>query len=259
MERASVQKGIRESWAAAVELNLGETIGSGSALGVDRRFRDLLFSSDAHYNEIYLAGLELRHFNILLTDYSFFQYSVTGERSVRFAYYPNPFLSVVNWELDIDRLRELEEAELITHEEFLVLVDERRSDNRAAPIRYENAPQDRKPFSHPTSHFHIGHGVAGRWALARRLTPLAFTLLVLKHYFPAHWIGAGEGETESEGRWGRKLIRARQRCSELTEEEFSNRGKGVVLFSVSPSWARAASESRKSGRRNLRVRDRRRS
>ena len=147
MDRRKVQIGIRASWNAAVELALGETFSVAAPLPVSEEFRDLLLSADVQYNRLYLAGLELRHYNILLRDFSFLQYSVGTENSLRFAYYPNPFMDTVTTELD--RLRELLEADLISEEEFLALVDEHRSDNRAAPIRYESAPRDRRAFVPP--------------------------------------------------------------------------------------------------------------
>src|SRR2546426_5995109 len=98
MERREVQRGIRESWAAIVELNLGETISTAAPLPVSEGFRDLLFSANVQYNELYLAGLNLQHFNILLSDFSFFQYSLVSDDHVRYAYYPNPFLDTTDVE-----------------------------------------------------------------------------------------------------------------------------------------------------------------
>ena len=221
MERREVQKGIRDSWSAVLGLGLGETIGSAMPLPVHEGFRDLIFSQGVQYNELYLVGLEYQHYNILLSDVSFFQYSLTSDDHARYAYYPNPFLETTDSELNIKRFRELVDAELITHEEFLMLVNEQRSDNRAAPIRYENAPKDRKAFSHPTSHFHIGHGTGGRWAVSRTLTPLAFTLLILKHYYPDEWAAAERSEGQEANAFDLRLIRARAECVEVPVTLFS--------------------------------------
>lgn len=230
MERREVQKGIRESWAAVIDLKVAETISSAAPLPVNEVFRNLLLSEDVQYTELYLAGLNLQHYNILLTDFSFFQYSLIGDDHVRYAYYPNPFIEAADASGNIQRLRELVEADLITDEEFLALVNEQRSDNRAAPIRYENAPRDRKPFSHPCSHFHIGHGAGGRWALSRHLTPLAFTLLVLKHYYVAQWVEGESSEEESGNVFEARLIRARAACLEVEEPLFSGLEKRCFHF-----------------------------
>jgi hypothetical protein len=231
MERHEVQKGIRESWVAVMDLKVAETISSAAPLPVNEEFRKLLLSEEVQYTELYLAGLNLQHFNILLTDFSFFQYSFNGDDHVRYAYYPNPFIEPADLSENIHRLRDLVEAELITNEEFLTLVNEQRSDNRAAPIRYENAPRGRKEFSHPCSHFHIGHGVGGRWALSRRLTPLAFTLLVLKHYYVAQWLDGANSEEESGNMFEARLIRARGACEEVDEILFSALEKRCFHFS----------------------------
>ena len=231
MERREVQKGIRESWAAVVDLKVAETISSAAPLPVNEEFRGLLLSEQVQYTELYLAGLNLQHFNILLTDFSFFQYGFYRDDHVRYAYYPNPFIEAAFTTENISRLRELMEAELITNEEFLALINDQRSHNRAAPIRYENAPRDRKPFSHPCSHFHIGHGAGGRWALSRYLTPLAFTLLVLKHYYVAQWIDGESSEEESGNVFETRLIRARADCEEVDETLFSGLEKKCFHFS----------------------------
>ena len=231
MERHEVQKGIRESWAAVLDLKVAETISSAAPLPVNEKFRGLLLSGEVQYTELYLAGLDLQHYNILLTDFSFFQYGFNRDDHVRYAYYPNPFIEPADASEHIPRLRELVEAELITNEEFLAIVNDQRSDNRVAPIRYENAPRDRKPFSHPCSHFHIGHGEGGRWALSRHLTPLAFTLLVLKHYYVAQWLDGESLEEESGNVFESRLIRARADCEEVDEGLFSDLEKKCFHFS----------------------------
>jgi hypothetical protein len=231
MERHEVQRGIRESWAAVVDLKLAESFSTAAPLQVNEEFRELLLSDEVEYTELYLTGLKLQHFNILLTDFSFFQYGVNRDDHVRYAYYPNPFIEPVDASENIPRLRELVEAELITDEEFLAIVNDQRSSNRAAPIRYENAPNDRKPFSHPCSHFHIGHGEGGRWALSRHLTPLAFTLLVLKHYYVAQWLDGQSLEEQSGNVFEARLIRARAECEEVDETLFSDLEKKCFHFS----------------------------
>lgn len=231
MERREVQKGIRESWAAVVDLKLAEAFSTAAPLQVNEEFRELLLSEGTHYTELYLVGLKLQHFNILLTDFSFFQYGISRDDQIRYAYYPNPFVEPVDASESIPRLRELVAADLITNEEFLAIVNDRRTDNRAAPIRYENAPRDRKPFSHPCSHFHIGHGAGGRWALSRYLTPLAFTLLVLKHNYVAEWLDGESSEEESGNVFEARLIRARVDCEEIGETLFSDLEKKCFHFS----------------------------
>ncbi len=230
MDQREVQRGIRESWAAVLEIDMGETISSIAPLRVNEEFRNLLFSDEVQYNELYLAGLECKHYNILLSDFSFFQYSIIADDHVRYAFYPNPFLDPIEAEVNIERCRELLDAGMITNEEFLTLINEQRSDNRAAPIRYESAPRDRREFSHPSSHFHIGHGAGGRWAIARNLTPLAFTLLILKHYYPQKWQAADDPLKETGNAFEAQLIRARAECPEVPEVLFSDLERSCFHF-----------------------------
>src|SRR5437660_297939 len=91
MERGDVQRGIIRSWAITNFLELGETISSPAPIQVNDEFRDLLLNKESDYVSIYSAGLGLSHYNFLLTDYSFFQFSWFSLNHVRYAYFPNPF------------------------------------------------------------------------------------------------------------------------------------------------------------------------
>jgi hypothetical protein len=57
--------------------------------------------------------------------------------------------------------------------------------------------------------------------VSRSLTPLAFTLLVLKHYYPAHWADADDANEETGNSLDSRLIRARAECVEVPEALFS--------------------------------------
>lgn len=221
MDRPEVQRGIRESWAAVTDLELGETVTGFGPLPVNEEFRDLLFTDDVSYPELYIAGLELRHFNILLADFSFFQYSWSRLQHVRYAYYPNPFVPVQSRLADILGLREYVTEGLLSHEDFLTQLNQQLSSNRLAPIRYENAPSERKPFVHPCSHLHVGHGNVGRWPVAKQLTPLAFTLFVVKHHFPDVWKRLDDAECEEGSVFERRMREERAACQPVPENLFS--------------------------------------
>lgn len=144
-----------------------------------------------------MAGLSLSHYNILLTDYSYFQFSWDRENYVRYAYYPNPFISGKDNELEsFRRLQELVESGLLQHEEYLTILSERSAMSGIPMLRYENAPDQRKKFAHPCSHFHIGFHSENRWPVRRILTPYAF------HYWYSKTITVVFGEhLEIMGKW----------------------------------------------------------
>ena len=86
MDRSDVVRGINRTWETAERLDIAETFGNAGPLPVKDEFRDLLFSADTLYVDAYLAGLSMSHYNVLLSDYSYFQFSWEREGYVRYAF-----------------------------------------------------------------------------------------------------------------------------------------------------------------------------
>ena len=199
MQSSDVRSGIQRSWEIVNALDLGETFSNPLPLAVDEQFRDIVLS-DATYIEVYLAGLSRSHYNFLLVDYSYFQFSWEKLDHIRYAYYPNPFLGPAEASIsEFKRRRELVESGLITHEEYFALLRDSPAQFRIPAFRYENSPDQRQELRHPCSHMHIGHHGEDRWALNRVLTPFAFTLLVLKHYYSPSWREMGDDPADPYG------------------------------------------------------------
>ena len=104
-----------------------------------------------------MCGLRLSHYNFLLSDYSFFQFSWSVVDNVRYAYYPNPFIPYGEQDgiSRLKRLRELLQAEMITYEEYLSILRDAKADPRAPLFRYENAPDQICEVGNP---FAVGSG-----------------------------------------------------------------------------------------------------
>jgi hypothetical protein len=184
MDARSVLRSINKAWNAVDGLGLGAAFANPTSLRVSEEFRDLILAQDARYEDIYRRGIELAYYNFMLADYSFFQFSWFGRESVRYAFYPNPFAKVSSSRADYERLRELEEAGWLTHEEYLAVLSDHHVANRDPMIRYEHAEGEYRAFHHPCAHLHIGRRPRGRWCVTRALTPFAFTMLILKHQYP---------------------------------------------------------------------------
>ena len=201
MDRRDVQNGIMRAWSAVEYLALGETISNPSPLSVNEEFRNVILDGRSTYFDIFMCGLRLSHYNFLLSDYSFFQFSWSVVDNVRYAYYPNPFIPYGEQDgiSRLKRLRELLQAEMITYEEYLSILRDAKADPRAPLFRYENAPDQHKGLTHPCSHFHIGNSPEGRWAINRVLTPLAFTLLIFKYFYTGAWSEIGADEAAEYG------------------------------------------------------------
>ncbi len=62
--------------------------------------------------------------------------------------------------------------------------------------------------------------------------PLAFTLLILKHYYVAQWLDGESLEEELGNVFEARLIRARAGCEEVDEALFSGLEKKCFHFSI---------------------------
>lgn len=216
MDGRSVQRSISKAWTVVYGLELGAAFANATSLRVSDEFRDLSLYEQSRYEDIYQKGIELAHYNFMLTDYSYFQFSWFGKENVRYAFYPNPFASAVAGLGSIERLRELEEAGWLTHEEYLAILSERHVANRDPMIRYEHAAGEYRAFHHPCAHLHVGHPPRGRWCVARALTPYAFTMLILKHQYPRQWQSCGASEADATGnRWETALLQERALLPEI--------------------------------------------
>ncbi|MCU9531792.1 DUF2290 domain-containing protein [Pseudomonas mosselii] len=223
MTRDAISSGIRKVWQIAEELGISEIFSNPAPLPVNAEFRDLILSGSSTYIDVYNKALALSHYNMLLTDYSFFQFSSDGEENVRYAFYPNPYASSSdeynNW---FRSRQEMVEAELLTHEEFLSLLSSKTGIGSIPLLRYENAPNQRTKFHHPSSHFHIGFHSDNRWPVRRILTPTAFALLVFKLYYGEKWRTIGEDDEPDtiKNKFERNLILEKSRCHLVADDLF---------------------------------------
>jgi hypothetical protein len=233
MNRDSVANGVIRTWEIADELALAETFANAGLLPLNELFRDLALSGEATYCDLYLSGLSLSHYNILLSDYSYFQFGLDRPDYVRYAYYPNPFISGKEEDtLKFRQRRELVEAGMISHEDYLAILDGDHVASGVPMLRYENAPDQRVLFRHPCSHLHIGFHSENRWPLHRVLTPLAFSLLVFKAYYGAPWHLVGADETvEVKNVYEQILIDEKAECRLVAQELFEDIERRSFYFS----------------------------
>ncbi len=140
------------------------------------------------YIEIYDRGLALSHYNFLLADFSYFQFSFTDPSEYALAYYPNPRLSGSPEAIELFRGFEKEREEgLLSDEEFSELIAEIPSRTVIPRIRFEYSGSQYRSVRHPGAHFHVGMSGEDRWPSARQLSPKSFSLLMTKMYFPETW------------------------------------------------------------------------
>ena len=254
MNEGDVARGIRLSWDLVHRFRIGQSVAGFHPLGVNDEFRDIALDAGSSYAEVYVAGCRLRHYNFILNDFSYFQFSIFGE-DLRYAFYPNPFwqlgrIEKLNYnlhgeaddEVEIDDLNQLggsgrgHDMKLagevlrgkISIEDYLELVGDTKHRADMPAIRFEHSVAQYREVRHPCAHFHIGYLPQSRWAVARKITPFAFSLLILKYYYPQYW-RCGNDDAHLSNGYDRLLAKEKQKCKRLGDQYFTE-GERTIFF-----------------------------
>ena len=180
------------------------------SLGVNEDFNKVIFDNESLYENIYLAGLKYSHYNILLNDYSYFQFTIIENEnlSFRYSYYPNPFHTFSGDDNnEIIEVNSYFESGLIDFEEYSMILSEMRLLNHAPPIRYDLSYSQYKKVHHPSSHFHLGFNNSSRLSCDYEITPSVFVMLILNYFYKRMWEEIDIGFTLSE-----KFLRDKIKC-----------------------------------------------
>lgn len=218
-----IRSGISKAWAYFKHCGVDLVFSNPAPLVASDEFKAIALSGTATYEEIYLAGLREGQYNISLFDYSFVQFGGTDDNSLRYAYYPNPFLgSSTEAVSELAELRTYVDEGVLGVEDFLHAVSEVRSSQHPPLLRYENSFDQYVDLEHPCSHLHFGHHAENRWPLRRIVTPEAFALVLLKQFYPANWTGCPPMKIgQNDQSVDELMIVERQNCRMLPDEFFS--------------------------------------
>lgn len=231
MERHDFVNGVRRSWAFLSAVGLAESFATPDPLIVDAGFRTLALSGNVTHAELYHYCLERSLYNILLFDHSFFQFGWDGGGSLRYAFYPNPYVSQAEALHKFRRYRQMVRNNAIDEEEFSQLVSTMHSAGGVPIFRYEYSAGQRVSLAHPASHMHIGVHSQNRWAFSRVLTPPAFTMLMVKSYFPGEWLLGEEGVVNGEiNIHERSLIDEKANCRMMGDDLFDDNERQSFSF-----------------------------
>lgn len=210
---------------------LAEIFASPDPLPVSDEFRELVLSGQSTHLEVYEFCLRNSYYNFMLFDHSLFQFSWYGPNQVRYAYYPNPHVSSDQDLHKFRKYRELVESDQLSEDDFFQFFHRVGMGARVPIFRYESAPSQYNSLSHPCSHFHIGLHGENRWAIRRILTPVAFAMLIVKHYFAAEWsMGVPEGSLTGANDFEVELSQERANCQLLEDQWFSEEERNTFHF-----------------------------
>ena len=189
MEESDFARKIRAAWVFLKDrADMVRIVGSLASLGVDEEFRRLALTSEVSYRSVYILGLARSHYNILLKDFAYFQFTWESKSAWRLAYFPNPWITgVVNAEEKLVEWEGLTELGLLANDDVDEFVAELPYLGSVPPVRFEFSLIQYREVSHPAAHMHIGHHADNRWPFARLLDPLTFAMMLTKFYYPTVW------------------------------------------------------------------------
>lgn len=231
MTKNEFSKSIMKSVQLYLDLNIFLSIRCGCSLNASNEFKKLSLDKNSRYDDLYMVGLRNQDFNFILTDYSYFQFSLYDEQtfSVRYAFYPNPIVGESpSFKQECD---ESFDNGTINYEEYSQLMSEIDSNQYVPLIRYEYDQARYSDMLHPAAHFHIGYYQNDRWPASLKLTPLMFSLKICKLYY-AHIVQKGPTEKNEftdlvlDG-----IMKEKPECATVEDDYFSANEKKLIYFS----------------------------
>jgi hypothetical protein len=149
-------------------------------------------SQDRDYYKIYKLAITNKDYDILLKDYSFFQFSCESSDintivKYRYAYYetPSEFPTYEDF-LDENGFSYIDCGEELI-QEYQQVIDEAKFKNTVTPLRYDYDEDLYNSPVHPISHLHLGFQNEIRIPIKCILTPHAFVSFVIRHIYWKKW------------------------------------------------------------------------
>lgn len=202
------------------------------SLELNREFMTVALDSRTRYDEVYRTGLSLLHYNFVLEDYSYFQFSVDGTiRGYRYAFYANPYEISPSFS-EFSKIMISEGEIFALGELYMQELDEAELSYEIPPVRYDYDPNAYFPARHPAGHLHIGVFQGSRVAVRRVLSPLTFALFIAKNYYPDNWNTYERNEVNNDvfsNPYDRHLANSKNACA-LVESDLFTESEELLPF-----------------------------
>ena len=195
---------------------------SGVVLDVNEKFMKISFNPNARYEEIYLTGLEQQNYNLILNDFSYFQFNFKEKENqgkgynrpyARYAFYPNPFEQK---EEGLEEIFKWYKENEISFEEYSQALSESKPLFKNVPIRYDLSYRQYKQLYHPTAHFHFSLAENSRISTDKVFSPLSFTMMIINMYYLDAWTEYNE-KKGTEFILEKCLKRELDKCSQIID------------------------------------------
>lgn len=207
---------IRSCIDISYELGILYQAGLSESLDASKQFKRSARLSK-RYRELYDVAVSMQDFNLMLHDKSFFQFTEEKEgEEIRLAYYPYAYSSAEYFDAKSEYDEFLNLGDL-SQDEYEQYISELEFNLDIPVVRYDLSLRQYCDQYHPAGHFHIGFFAENRWPVKKILTPLAFFLKILFHYYPGKW---KEFESDGHGLL-EKYCDAVSKCKSLNKDYFS--------------------------------------
>ncbi|MEB2270077.1 DUF2290 domain-containing protein [Bacillus safensis] len=150
-------------------------------------------SQEKDYDKIHRTALENGDYDIILDDYSLFQFSKDYTGAIRYAYYQSS-RDIITYEEFMEEFGFVDGDYLLYpsdekpfYRDYEQLIGEAKISNSVTPIRYDYSPDQYLGITHPASHLHIGHENQIRIPIKMILSPQAFMGFVVRHIYYKKW------------------------------------------------------------------------
>lgn len=172
------------------------------------------------YRDLYDVGMRNQDFNFMLKDQSYFQFTEKiKNKDVRLAYYPNPY-RFGEYNSIKKELTEFFDEGILSQDELEQALMEEHFSNDVPIIRYDLSLSQYCSKYHPAAHFHIGFNSDSRWPVRRVLTPYAFFLKILFHYYHDLWFKFGDAGEDERNLFDIEYCNEVSECQYLQDEYF---------------------------------------
>lgn len=183
------------------------------------------------YIDLYQHAIAFNEYDILMKDFSFFQFSFDGDTNIiRMSYYPNPDI-ITTYEQYIkylsDKMTILDGEEWRYREEYENYIDNQESNNMVTPLRYDYSEKEYQGLIHSAAHFHFGQMETVRVTCEKVLSPLSFAVMVVNYYYYPIW----KEKLKQDEKFKKIVLSVKEQCDIVNEEYLSHEEQKYFLIS----------------------------
>jgi len=139
----------------------------------------------------YQEAVKKFNYHFMLSDESFLKFECIkdekGSLILRYYYFGFPYNLPTYNEYLIDKGKNFNVVGYSDKDEYEQLIVESKEKDPITLIRYDYSEKNYLPGIHSASHFHIGYGNSMRISCSKMITPLLFTLFILKQVYYDEW------------------------------------------------------------------------